>query len=246
MDALNTNDDRLIDKYLAGKLTAEEEVLFAQQIAVDNTFAEEVHFRQNVKRMAQEEGHIQIRNMLKDVDAKLDKRQGKRFKWWIASAALLALAALLFLLWPVAEKKATPGELYIAYYEPFPNLIAPIEKGDAAVQDTKKQAAQAYQRGEYTEAIRLFNSLENPDDGAVFYRGLCFLESGQLESAIRDIAKTANSSTAKYQQAAEWYLALLYLKQGKTNDAKVQLDIILQNRNHRYLEKAEEMSVKIH
>lgn len=60
--------------------------------------------------------------------------------------------------------------------------------------------------------------------------------------SLQKLTQTANSALAR--DKAEWYVALVYLKQGKKKEARVLLNKIIKNPQHTYHQKAQKILEK--
>lgn len=223
-------------------LSKEEETAF-QAYLQDENFAEEVEFRKQLSRAARERGRDQLKALFKETDAELDAQEEsnlkplkpKRFNFFrlgIAAAILLAVIAYFWL-----TDSPSNEALFAAHYEAFPNLIAPIDKG-ADVENDLAQALRAYERGDFQEAVVLFESLPELDKNGQVYYGLSLLSVEQNTNAVAQLQVVASDKNARYQQAAQWYLALAFLKTGDRSSSKSVLKQIIERPDHRYLDKA--------
>ena len=88
-----------------------------------------------------------------------------------------------------------PSQLYTAYFEPYENVVHPIERGNP-VQDLASSAFLAYENEDYEEAIRLFEQLagESPDPYVDFYSGIVLLQLDRDDEAISRFLSYLDSS----------------------------------------------------
>jgi len=247
---LNDKDEILIEKYLQNGLSAQQLQAFEARMQTDKDFKTEVQLRRNLAEAAKETGRKNLKNLFEKADAKLDneativpmqkaKTRSLNLKKWAAAAAILFLlgASLWWFLQPPANE-----QLFAKYYEPFPNLEAPLEK-NAASSDPVKLGFQAYEKGNYQEAIDHFQAVSTLPNGMVkssvdFYKGLCYLaifDYEETESLLKSASLETNSS---YGQVAEWYLALTYLKMGQISQSQTILEAISKNGKHPFQKNA--------
>lgn len=249
---MDETKSKLIDKYLNEALSAEEEKSF-QAYMHEAEFAEEVEFRKMLGSANREGGRTKLKELFKEVDKELDavpnttsvSGSGRKMNLypWIGVAAVI-LALLAFWLWPSA---ATDAELFAAHYTPFPNLVAPIDKGTDII-DLDIQALHSYERGNYKDAVRLFEELGESDQLDIneqLYYGLSLLMEERNVDAITQLQAVVADKTARYHQAAQWYLSLAYIKAQNRASGKRVLDEILEKPDHIYREKALELLEKI-
>ena len=82
-----------------------------------------------------------------------------------------------------------------------------------------------YDRGEYSEAIRLIDKISKAErsDLMQFLLANSYQALGEFNHAIPEY-KGIISSNSAYIQGAKWYLALCYLSEQKPEEAKVLLN----------------------
>lgn len=256
---ISEQDDLLIDGYLRKTLTLSVQHQVKERMASDDAFREEVQFRQVLQQAARRRGQQNLEALLVVADEELDgaEEEGESqtaklrrlpmLRWVAIAASVLLLVAVGWWVFRSPE----PQVLYTAYYEPFPNLIAPIDKSETA-ESLPAKALQAYERKNYQEAVQHFEALQQAanrsvTDSLVFsadeqlYYGLSLLENRQERAAIAMLNTIADDPNARYQQAAQWYLALAWLKVGDLDKSKVVLDLILDEPEHRYYAKAQDL-----
>lgn len=142
----------------------------------------------------------------------------KRYIWQWAAAASIVVAALFTTLQLL--RGPDYNALFAAYYEPYPNTIAPVER--TANSDTRlSQAFAYYDGGDYEKAIYAFKQLQQSDQwkDLQLYMGIAQMALNQNEAARKsfEAAITAKGETAPI---ATWYLGLLYIKMEQPAKAK--------------------------
>lgn len=239
MEEISDQDLALIDKHLFGTLSEIELAAFNDRLK-DPIFSDQLAFIKTTKSVAEKRGEAEIRNIFKSIDADITDQPLARpgnTKRWLLIAGVLALLAILFLYF-FKTKKDTPEILFAEFYEPMPNMIAPIEKGDG--QNTSYALGfQNYERGNYEEAIKQFDRSTTKNQNTIFYRALSLLALNQETLAMPSLTKLSNDPNAEFANAAEWYLMLLQLKLGDINACKQVGKSILAQPNHRYRLKAQ-------
>ncbi len=156
-------------------------------------------------------------------------------------AAIVLIIVLPFSYWIWTSQFAqNPEKLYIAHFEPYQNIIAPVTRNDKP-SDALGKAMQFYDKGAYAEALPIFRELlvENPDDLSVqFYTALCYLSEGESPNAIHHLSKVEQKNDPVWESPAHWYLALAYLRTGNIDQAKFHIDRLMAG-NSSYRQKAE-------
>lgn len=233
---------KLIDKYLRHELSKMEQNTF-QNLMRQAAFAEEVDFRRQLVGASRDLGRSSLTQLFEEADQELDEEaeaatisirssRNRWYRWAGVAAAILLLS--VFLLWPSPPSNQ---ELFAAHYSAFPNLIAPGDRsGDA--QETLDLALKAYESADFAEAIRLFEDISDKNQNEVLYYGLSLLMDGKNQEAIQHIQIVATDSSARYQAAAQWYLALAYLKTDDQEASQSLLQEIVSTTDHPYRTKA--------
>ncbi|GAA0878807.1 hypothetical protein GCM10009119_17750 [Algoriphagus jejuensis] len=188
----------LIDNYLEGKMSPEDERLFEKLIA------------ENPQHQAELEQQKKGREALN-----LAERHATRsnMKSWALSTAIACFLVLSgYLLWITLGM--SPGEkLYAKHYNTFPNQIA---SGTLETSNTKllSEAFQAYDAKDFKKAEVLFGQIPHRADSdyLLLYQGICQLELGRPEKAIPLFNLVKSESNAASKEVACWYAALGYFK----------------------------------
>jgi hypothetical protein len=94
---IHDNDIELIEKYLSGKLTKAEEVIFNEKNTSNNEFSEEVQFRENLKVAAGQLVSAEFKAMFHNIHANRINKNRRAVKFYLYGLAALAAAALVLL-----------------------------------------------------------------------------------------------------------------------------------------------------
>lgn len=148
----------------------------------------------------------------------------------IAAGVAVVTAFIFFLRKP----DYTTTELFASYYEPYENLIISRGEGDDII---LKRAMDAYDNQNYQRAVSLLQPyLEaNPNEmSAALYLGIAQMELSNYGEAESHLMEALNDPL--YQQQADWYLALLYLRMDEVSKLSKTLQKIITMGDH-YKEK---------
>ncbi|WP_186435531.1 tetratricopeptide repeat protein [Maribacter sp. MAR_2009_72] len=237
--------ENLLEKYLRDKLTETEWQTFDALLKSDPDFKEEVEFHTGVKRAVTAEEDENFRNILSDFESEYrntvpktvplqpSKRVKLPMKWMVAaSVTLLAGIAYFF----SANQAADPQDLFVANFKPYRNVTHPITRGEETT-DAKTKAFLAYSKGDYKEAIPLFDELYASDKEAyyLFYMANALIQlnrAGEAIPLLQEHLKTQDALTNK----SNWYLAMAYLQLRDTKKAGEALKKVLAAKGY----KAEE------
>lgn len=207
----------LIDRYLAGELSAEETRDFENRISMDTAFAEKVLLYRSVtenlrSKFSGEEEEARLRARLAAIaQAELPaEKQAKvvslRWYHWAAAASV----ALLVTVWYYTGKTALPQYDQFALH----GSLALAERGNDSLNLLQQQAEEAFNTKQYPQAIQYLSQLLEADPTNTelkLYKGIALLEADRVEEAEAIFDAIRKSDTA-YRHKATWYLALSALK----------------------------------
>ncbi len=137
--------------------------------------------------------------------------------WAVAASITLILVGWIsfqFLFVDSNEK------LFTAYYETDPGLITAMSGTDSYEFD---RGMVDFKEGKYEEALALWQPLleENPTgDTLLYFVAMANLELENYSESQESLELIIKGNPSEFKQDAEWYLALLYLRNGQTEKAK--------------------------
>lgn len=236
--------EELIDKYFEDNLSETELTEFNQRCISDANFAQEVEFRKNLQAAL----HLNERATLKTKLQKFEQQETKiaempkRSAWLVAAAFVLVIASTIWILF----QKPDAQELYRVYYEPYPNIVAPVTRSEAKVDSTIQYAFLMYEAGNYENAALIFQKIyaNSKAPFALMYLGICNLQTEKTTAAIT-ILKTAASEKNEYAFIAKWYLAMAYLKNDEPLLALPLVQVVANNNNEPLQPVAEKLYEKL-
>lgn len=221
----------LIERYFENALNKQELAAFQLRLKEDAAFAQlfalEKDVRAGIEAMGNEQLKSELQTIHQEETGNLNK-QSEQIKasstrrLWLLAAAAIALLLLYFFLFR-NDQPPTTEELYLAYFEPDYDLL---ERGDDKkwIADLERHL----QQKNYPSALTILDSLLNtPNQNAplLIYQGIARMESGQY-SAARESFNNAGKANSLYQDDANWYLGLNFLKQGDKQKAQQALSEI--------------------
>jgi hypothetical protein len=212
----------LIQKYFNNSLSKEETLLFDEllehNIAFKDAFEEhrdatvafKIYEKEKLKSLLNSKQTSGITVILKN----------KSF--------LIALASCLIIGLFYVSKSVNSNDLFDNYYEPYPNVYAPIVRGENT---SLTEAFKAYENGDFGLAENEFKLILKKDKNPNlrFYYAMTLLNQGETKDALKvlELIKTENHD---FLPETFWYSALIYLKDKNYIDAKTSLTK-LQNLN---------------
>lgn len=232
MDALNDQSDELIEQYLLGELKGEALRAFEARLETDPELRTKTEERKELFEMLE---RIEFRKTLNDLRATrkaassssaltasyATKNRKRLYRVISLAAALLVLISVpLFLIY---QNNSNKDRLVEKYFEPYDNVLTfRGDEDDILVQ----QSMQAYDRGNWNECIERSEKAlrQHPESTAelMFYIGVAALAEGRGKKAVYYLSNS-ETTKSKLAFAAEWYLALAYLKIRKKDKAVVKL-----------------------
>lgn len=219
--------DDLIDKYMQGNLSAEEENQFLDLKANSEKFRNALTFHEDLKVAATESERNEITKRLK---ANHQKTQKWRPKKWMRVAVIIAGLTMLGIgIWGLSQgnKQVTPEMMYASNYEVYPNVYFPVTRGNS--EEIMTKAFTAYENGNYKLAAEMMEEKLKTSDALElkFYQAICYGEMGNLPLAIRNL-ENIRRFNSDYIDESYWYLGMYYLKQGNTAAARERLQTFLE------------------
>jgi tetratricopeptide (TPR) repeat protein len=230
-----------LNKYLAGELSEMEYNAFAERIKNEPELQKEVAWQQETSAFLQrKEGVENLKNTFSNIENDFFKEEKPKTKVvnmarrkWLGLVGVAAAAALLFFIF----NPFNSPDLYRQYSNP--TAISLVDKSD--VINNAREAEMAFNAGDYKKAYAFLSSYlsKNREDmQAYLAKGIAATEIGNYKEAEQILQNISNGKTLLKQEGT-WYLALMYLKKGEIEKAKLQLQKI-PAANNRY-EKAKSL-----
>ncbi|HAS59653.1 MAG TPA: hypothetical protein DEQ87_03445 [Algoriphagus sp.] len=220
---ITPSEYELIEAWLDGKLTKEQSLAFQHSENEDPEWSlkiQEVKILKNdleayLFKVELEKIHEEIVNQKPTKSASLSR-------WILAIAASLIL--ILVSWWGIQSVFQSPNEkLFAAYYQTDPGLITAMSGSDSYEFD---RGMVDYKEGKYKEALARWNLLleeEFADDTLIYFVAMANLELGNYDLSQKLLKQVADENASEFKEDASWYLALIYLKNGELDPAKLML-----------------------
>ena len=205
--------------YLLGKLGPEEAEQLEQAIESDPELAEALEFQKDVMIGIKAGFDDQLRQKLLKIDTPDSGRMRSdtlRILWQWGSAAAIILGSLGVYFY--MNQTNREERIFLAYFEDFPNIVEPVQRDVTG----QTEAFRAYQQHLYDEAFAAFSNQENEEPGSIypaFYKGICALHLEAWPVAIEAFEKVRSNGDPRFEEAATWYVALAYLRDGNRDRA---------------------------
>ena len=228
--------EKLLEKYIQHRLSPEEKAEFETLLAKDAGFKKEVELHVNLKKVTQHEDDADFRDLITNFET--EKPQQKRsYTKWLAAASIVLLLGLSYFF--NLNNTASSNELFNSYFEPYRNVIQPIERSTTQ-QNEKTMAFMAYEKGDYTKAVQLFTNLyaTTKEPYYLFYKANALLKLEKADEALpllQEHLKTKDTLRDK----THWYMAMAYLKLKDTKNAKKLLQKVITEGSYKSKEAQE-------
>lgn len=151
-------------------------------------------------------------------------------------AAVLILVFVVYGVYKISS--VTPAKVYAENYIEY---RVPVMRGN----EQKDVVDSLYKTGNYQQLVKEVEGKTSATQKDKFFLGLAYLK---LDNAIKAIEAFENieeknkvGKTNYYNDEAEYYLTLAYIKAGLVYKAERQLNKILSDKNHPYYKKAVEL-----
>lgn len=244
-----SNQEDNIERYLREEMDHQERKVFEEALNEDESLQEEVDLQQDVFSGIGLFGAEEMKKQLQAIDADekdsspIAASRGRPLYTWLAVAAsvtaLLLVAIFLFNAGPNSQ------ELYATYYEPYPNVVNPVERSSGVPTDAAGKAMYFYEQGNFEEAIKLFTQEPNLNDLAYrFYLGVSYLGTQQSELAEQTLQPLLEDEEGAFYEAALWYTSLSQLARDQSESAREILEKIADLQGE-YAREAQELLEEI-
>jgi len=239
MNENSTHTEKLI-QFLDGELQAEEMEKLKKSLADNQTLREELDNLQLAREAAARYG---LKSKISDIhkEMMLELKQTKPAKSSVvkmfAQTGLRVAAVLMVLVGLSALYQyftASPEKLFSENYQPYDIHTmrgAPVNS----------RILENYKDGKMDSVIMEFNALRSPKAEEYMVAGIAFLESNHPDKAISNFNKLIQQNTeAKtdfFEDDAEFYLAMSYLKNREPQKALPIMEKIQADPGHPYNRK---------
>lgn len=212
------------DNYLNGALSPEEAKEFETTLDQNDQLKQQFEtYKEGIELIKLEGFRREVGEL---ISAKSTPRSLGNRNWYYSMAASIAIVVVgsFFLI----DFSSAPGELFDDYYQPYPNIYQ-TRSGSANI----SEAFNAYSAGDFQSAIQIFNSLESPTEGAIFYQALCYLSLKEPDSALSKLSGLSDESI--FAEQATWYSGLSFLLKEEIDSAQTYFNRIAPD-NYNYRE----------
>lgn len=242
-------DAILIDNYLKGLLSKNEQNSFLERLESDIDFNEKFELEEQLFNALNgdswsfvENGNSEVNDYIKllreddlqilkksleetntEFKSKKDKTS-RRFFYYLAAASVVVFLGFQFFF----NQNISNQELYNDYVA-LNDLPSFVSRGNSS--DELVKAQNLFENKKYEDALLVFQSFEGQsnNEGTLYiYKGIAQTELGKYNEAEQTFNMLINSNLIDAEKGY-WYNALLNLKQDKTKETKRILNKIVSN-----------------
>jgi len=246
---MKTNKYDLIDDYLNGQMSQEEAEDFQRKLKEDPELAMDLKNTKSLYeyinrdeeqeyRQIAEQARLRYRSRHSDEsDDEVKSYSIRKYLPWLAAAVIILCAGIYFII--NTSNKLNSTELFSKHYAYYEYTIELRNHGDSISRFYTGMLH--YRDGDFNKALTSFKmAKENFSQISTFYIGLCYLELDDYKEAVVYLENAA-AMKGENKQDAEWYLALAYLANGKTDKTRLLIKEIINNPKHFYLKQAKDL-----
>lgn len=247
---MSYTEDQLdtIKKYAAHQYLNDDETQFVQYNKETEAFQKELIYQKALIDSVTNKERAFWKEKFETIDAnypQINEAKERKLKFKkniiLIFAGIVILVMFFYLIMGVNQAKDNEI-LFAQYYEPFPNLITPLNRD---INDTNIDGFQEYELGNYKEALIKLETSNDSNSIIQLYKALCLLQLDETEKSINILSKVAANEKAKYHDAAEWYLILTMIKNKQLVEAKGELLKLVDDQDHLYWNKGTKLLKKI-
>lgn len=234
----------LADRYYRGELSSDERREFERQMEQDAELKKKVLLHKDLLEGIDYHFSQGLKSKLQQADQGSESvTKGVKHRHLWKGLGVAASVLFLFLLgYLLLDQQASPEEVYQAYYQPYPNIINPVERSAGQTEDDLSTAMRAYEQGRYQDAIALFEQqFDELSPSYRFYLALSYLETDQNQQALKLLEEVEKIGDETFYLPSLWYQALANLAAGKTEEAQMVLQKLIHAGDNTYSSKAEEI-----
>lgn len=221
---MNEKDTDIIENYLAGTLSAEEQKKVEDRLLTDREFAQRLEIFKMLPHLVSEDVH-NFRNELEGIYQEYRQQDAasstmSRRTFFMAASLALLISVIGILIW-LLPSSLTPQEMYATHFTvPADNITV---RNDQEISPALQSAMEAYNAQDYATAVAQFEDILQEDTNnapVLFYSGVAYLILNENEKAMQNLQKVSETEDTAYALTAHWYLGLAYLKQNNIAQAR--------------------------
>lgn len=247
---MTLEQQRNIERYLAGEMNAGQQADFEQQLLINASLRHDLELHREVNAVLSDGDLLAFGQKLRAAAEVYEKEEAKtpskvkRDRRWVRLAAAavfvggMVVAANLWFFPPASGEK-----LVERYLEPYEAHIQQRNPDSGIQESLFSQGLKAYEAESYPEAIAFFQEelADNDFSNVHFYLGVSQLFTQQYNEAEKQLSKVVQDKNELFLAQAKWYLVLALLGQEKMEEAQHLLNEMVESQNLYQLEAARKL-----
>jgi len=220
-----------IERYNAGEMNEAERTWFEKELGNNIDLRKEVDIRKKTDKVLEDQAVIQLRNKLAAIESRrsVPDPVRKHPKYAVIRyAAIFIGLAIIGSLFIMMNRNMPSDEIFSKYYTSY-DPAATSRSLQTGENTDYKTAVEFYNVHDYRTAAIYFSKVIDKDpshmESALLY-GVSNLEEKNYPEAEKSFDRVMDNNGSLYQEDAEWYLALCYLKTEEKTKAVEQLTSI--------------------
>lgn len=210
--------EELIQKYIQGTLSTAEQTQFDTLLKDDLDFAQKVTEHKNLHSAIKATEKDDLKTHLEQLEATQNESDTSKKPFNKNIRLAIAVVLLLFfgLIGNYIIQQANMNEtLYATYFEPYPNALAPVTRGQDAPRDLLVDAMRFYEDRNYEKAAKLLDralaTMDILTTEILFYKAMCLVNLKKEKEALGILRQIKHKKT-RYTSQIYWYGALIHIK----------------------------------
>ncbi len=236
--------DILIDKLILNEISELELTQLEAAISESPKIRNEINFRKDINKSMEYLGNEDLRKLLNRIhEEEIEgKTAPKKHHWKIPLFFLFALGIALLIYQFTKPVKISSHLVYAEYFSPYPSSEERGEDEAKLIQGFKAH----YSDKNYQKALDQIKPILNTQNNEMkLMAGICALESDDFHLSTQLFNDILSTKDYYFQDHANWYLALTYLKQDKIKEAITILTQLKNNPKADHHKQAMELLKKI-
>jgi len=241
----NFENQNKIHQYLTDVLSSSEKTQFEKELSTNSNLEEELSFSKDLQLVLQNKELLAVNKEMNSVMASqsiepdfsaleaMEKsittvNKGNSTIWLWSGLLIIGIVVLSIFTY---QNQWESTNNYSQYIEPHLHPFENILHIDGVTDELFQKGIAAYEVANYEQAITYLtqHQKDNFDGNVQFYLGLSQLFNNNLKEAVGTLERTVDNTVPPVQDAAQWYLALTYIRNNQIPAAKLVLENIQAN-----------------
>lgn len=219
-----TNFLDLIDEYINGSLSANQQKAFEAELKVNPELREQLTLNKEINTAIQERDVDLLRKKLNRAKPQGHKKSSKYRYLFVSLAGAATIALLMVFGFLLTTKPRLPEQIFANHFEVYQPVGQTRDFGDDSISHKLLTIHKHYLKDEFSESIPLLESIINsnsPDAQTSLMLTSAYLKCQHYEKAEHLLKHILNYDlTDQYTEMAKWYLALTLTRLENIDEAK--------------------------